>query len=225
MSLCFAILWFFWDLTRGSAMLGFGNDNCSFLPPYSPFCASQKCVQEGASTFPLLLCQISFPAYTPFWWPQWPHITVLILTMLLVGGWSQLLQVQQGQWGCEYCTPRPRAPGWAGAVVPCQQSIWVLLLLVVGLSSAHKSHLLLWQETFLSHSRCSCPPDKGHRMCLHRQTGSGFTETQGHALHGNKCALESTSMCLGAHKVHPCEYQPGCPRTCPEGTSAGKSDG
>lgn len=33
-----------------------------------------------------------------------------------------------------------------------------------------ESHLHLWQETFLSCSRCSCPPDKGHSICLHRQT-------------------------------------------------------
>lgn len=122
-----------WDLTRWLYCARIWQwCDYSFLPPYSPFCASQKCFQEEASTFPLLLCQISFPAHSLFWW--W-HITMFILMMLLVGGWLQLLQGEQRQQGCEYSNPRPQAPGWAGTVVLWQQSIWALLLLVVGLST------------------------------------------------------------------------------------------
>lgn len=54
------------------------------------------------------------------------------------------------------------------------------LSLVVGLNS--ESHLHLWQKTFLSRCRSSCPPDKGHRIHLHRQTGQAEASQRHHCM-------------------------------------------
>lgn len=173
-----------WALTHDCGVLGFGNDTIHlFLPPYSLFPAPQEHFQERASTFPHFLCQISFPASSEapcLCWSWWlllcerAHITALILTGTAGRGVTQLLQGEQRQRACEYSVPTTWAPMRSGARVLWQQSIshsFHTLTLsysqtLTGRWPELKSHLHLWQETFLSHSVCG-PADEGERICLH----------------------------------------------------------
>lgn len=128
------------------------------------------------SFLPLLKCACR-------WWTQWPPLCerardpVFILTALLVG---------DDHSSCERSGGRGL---WAlhgsGARVLQQQSIARSHshLYLAWTQVAHKSHLHLWQETFLSQPGCSCLPDKGHRICLQGQMG----QAEAPQSHGDCC--------------------------------------
>lgn len=117
-----------WGLTHDCGALGSGNDVIIhfFLSIVS------SVLLWSVSRKELLPFQLFFDrsAFLPLlneipwlWWSQWPPlcesagITAFILTVLLVGGWSQLPQVERRQRGCEYSTPAAWAPTWSGAMV------------------------------------------------------------------------------------------------------------
>lgn len=176
-----------WDLTCGCAKLGFGNDVIVhfFLP------ILHSVLLRSVSRRKLLLFHFCFVRSTFLPIPcSCGHSgpTLLCSSSRCCEAVSTPPPGQVLQGGLEQLSSDSKASEFSS----CLQLAWA--------QTAHKSHLHLWQETFLSCSRCSCPPDKGHRKCLHRQTGQAEASQRHRAMHCMEISVPLSALqCFWVH--------------------------